>query len=234
MGPPRGGTIRVATQVKAVDHPARFSWIFDANQFRHMFEYLSETGADNITRPYLLESWEANEDLTVWTLNIRQGVNWTNGEALTADHVAFNFGEWLNPDVGSSILGLWEGFLTMGGLQVVDANTLQLNLDAPLLAVPEQLFHYPAAIVHPSFDGNITSGANTSTGPMLLDEFTVGERVRAVSRYANGDEGTGRWARTDTRSRTWTPLNGSTSAKIKLPPLLLSRVARLTTFMIPA
>ena len=185
----RGGVLRQATQVPAVDHPARFSWIYDANQFRHVFEYLTETDADNVTHPYLLESWSANDDLTVWTLNLRQDVKWTNGDDFVADHVKFNFGEWLNPDVGSSILGLWEGFLTIDGVEVVDDHTIRLNLDAPLLAVPENLFHYPAQIMHPSFDGDITSGNNPSTGPYTLEEFVVGERVRLASRVANGDDG---------------------------------------------
>lgn len=173
----RGGILRTATSVKAVDHPARFSWIFDANQFRHIFEYLTETGADNVTRPYLLEGWTPNDDLTVWDLKLREGIMWTNGDELVADHVKFNFGEWLNPDTGSSVLGLWEGFLDIDGVEVVDDYNLRLNLAAPLLATPENMFHYPAQIVHPSFDGDITSGNNPSTGPMVLKEFVIGERV---------------------------------------------------------
>ena len=185
----RGGTMRVATQVPAVDHPGRFSWVYDANQFRLVFEYLTETDGDNITHPYLLESWEASADLTTWTLNLRQGIKWTNGDDFVADHVKFNFAEWLNPDVGSSILGLWEGFLTIDGVEVVDDYTVKLNLAGPMLAVPENLFHYPAQIMHPSFDGDITSGKNPSTGPFVLDEYVVSERVRVVSRVANGDDG---------------------------------------------
>ncbi|MCA9963861.1 MAG: ABC transporter substrate-binding protein [Anaerolineales bacterium] len=185
----RGGTLRVGSAIPAVDHPARFSWIFDANEFRHVFEYLTETDKDNVTHPYLLESWTANEDLTVWDLKLREGIMWTNGEELVADHVVFNFNEWLNPDVGSSILGLWEGFLTPDGIEVVDQYTVRLNLAQPLLAVPENLFHYPAQIIHPSFDGDITSGANASTGPYTLKEYVIGERVRLESRAANGDAG---------------------------------------------
>lgn len=188
-GPKRGGTLRVASQVPAVDHPARFSWVYDANQFRHVFEYLTETESDNITRPYMLESWEASGDLKTWTLNLRPGIKWTNGDDFVAEHVRFNFAEWLNPDVGSSILGLWEGFLTIDGVEVVDDLTVRLNLDAPLLAVPENLFHYPAQIMHPSFDGDITSGRNPSTGPYVLDDFVAAERVRVVSRLSQGDDG---------------------------------------------
>lgn len=185
----RGGVLKVATQVPAVDHPARFSWVYDANQFRLVFEYLTETDKDNITHPYLLESWKANDNLTQWTLMLRQGIKWTNGDELVAEHVKFNFEEWLNPDTGSSILGLWEGFLTTDGIEIVDDHTINLNLKAPLLAVPENLFHYPAQIMHPSFDGDCTSGKNPSTGPYLLTEYKVGERVKIDSRLASGDEG---------------------------------------------
>src|SRR5215208_55288 len=65
----RGGVLKVGIQVPAVDHPARFSWVFDSNEFRQVYEYLTETGADNITRPSLLEKWDVNDTLDVWTLH---------------------------------------------------------------------------------------------------------------------------------------------------------------------
>ncbi|MCP4996322.1 MAG: hypothetical protein GY934_21495, partial [Gammaproteobacteria bacterium] len=142
-----------------------------------------------VTRPYLLEKWEANGDLTEWTLTLNKGIKWTNGDELVADHIKFNISEWLNPDVGSSILGLWEGFLTLDGVEVVDDHTIKLSMAGPILAVPEQLFHYPAQIMHPSFDGDIGGGKNPSTGPYVLEEYRVGERVKVVSRLSQGDEG---------------------------------------------
>ncbi|WP_129673614.1 ABC transporter substrate-binding protein [Candidatus Chloroploca sp. Khr17] len=178
----RGGVLRVGIAVQAVDHPARFSWTESANAFRHVFEYLTETDENNITHPLLLESWEASDDLTVWTLNLRQGIKWTNGDELVAEHVRYNFGEWLNPDVGSSILGLWEGFLTIDGVEVVDDYTVRLNLSAPKLDVPENLYHYPAVIMHPSFNGDVKTGTNPSTGPYTLTEYVVDERAKFTRR----------------------------------------------------
>jgi peptide/nickel transport system substrate-binding protein len=193
----RGGTLRYANLVKAIDHPARFEWIGpDANITRFVNEYLTETDDQNITHPYLLEKWDASDDLKTWTLHLRQGIKWfQNGaetEEFVADHVKFNFEEWLNPDTKSSILGLWTGFLTTANIEVKDKYTVVLHLDNPKLDVPESLFHYPAQIIHPSFDGDLSSGKNAGTGPMTLAEYKVGERAKTVARpgyWQNGVDG---------------------------------------------
>ncbi len=183
----RGGTIRVGTQVGAIDHPARYEWIgFDANITRFVNEYLTETDYKNITHPYLLERWEASDDLKTWTLHLRQGIQWfqngANTEEFVADHVKWNFEQWLNPDTKSSILGLWTGFLTTANIEVKDKSTVVLHLDNPKLDVPENLFHYPAQIIHPSFDGDISSGKNAGTGPHTLVEYRVAERAKTQRR----------------------------------------------------
>ncbi len=46
--------------------------------------------------PGLAESWEANDDGTVWTFKIRQGVTFHDGETLDAEAVCFNFDRWYN------------------------------------------------------------------------------------------------------------------------------------------
>ena len=189
MSNKRGGILTIGSPTKAVDHPGRYSWIFDANATRMVYEYLTETDKDNVTHPYLLESFNPNDDLTVWDLPLRQGIMFSNGDELKAEHIKWNIEQWLDPDVGSSILGLWEGFLTAANVEIVDDYTLRLNLDAPLLSVPELLFHYPAQIMHPSFDGDISSGKTPGTGPMTIKEYLVGERIILGARWADDDMG---------------------------------------------
>ncbi len=60
----RGGTWTSSMQLQLLDHPARLSWVEGANIVRQICEYLTLTGVDNITRPYLLDKWEASEDVT--------------------------------------------------------------------------------------------------------------------------------------------------------------------------
>lgn len=172
----RGGLLRYAMQVIRIDHPARFSWVYDSNVMRNTLEYLTLTDWDNVTHPYLLERWNASDDLKTWTLYLRQGIKWNNGDDFTADDVVFTMNEWLNPDVGSSILGLMS-YLNAEGIEKVDNYTIRLHLDRPQIAVPEHLYHYPAQILNSrTFEGDITARP-VGTGPYTLEEHSVGERA---------------------------------------------------------
>ena len=102
----RGGSMRIGTVIQPIDHPARLSWIEAGNQLRQVAEYLTETGPDNITRPWLLERWDADETVKTWTLYLRRGITFNDGSPLTTDDLIFNFEQWLDPDVGSSMAGL--------------------------------------------------------------------------------------------------------------------------------
>jgi peptide/nickel transport system substrate-binding protein len=108
----------------------------------------------------LLEKWEANEDVTEWTIYLKQGITFNNGDTLTADDVIFTMNEWLNPDVGSSMLGLISYWGGTQNIEKVDDYTIKLHLDSGNIGVPEHLFHYPAAILHRSFEA--TSSSNRS------------------------------------------------------------------------
>ena len=186
----RGGTMTIATRVQRVDHPARFSWIEAVNQFRQVCEYLTRTNWDNITEPWLLESWEANEAVDEWTLHLRQGIKFNDGADLTADDVVFNFGQWLDPEIGSSMLGLMS-YLQPTNVEKVDDYTIKLHLDIPQIAVPEHLFHYPAQIVPKTFEGDLVRQP-IGTGPFLLEEYAETERavfVRREDYWRNGEDG---------------------------------------------
>ena len=186
----RGGTWTAAMALQRLDHPARLSWVEGANIVRQMNEYLTETGPDNITRPLLLDRWEANDDVTVWDLYLKQGIKFNNGDELTADDVMFTMGEWLNPDVGSSMLGLLTSLGSIDNVEKVDDYHIRLNLETPDIAIPESLFHYPAVILHRDFEGDIVKQP-IGTGPFLLAEYAEGERARFTRRedyWQNGED----------------------------------------------
>ena len=98
-------------RVPALDNPATYSWLYDSNCCRQANEYLSRTQPDGVTVPALLEKWEASDDLKTWTLTLNKAVKWSNGEPMVAEHVIWNITRWLDPNVGSSVLGLFKGFM---------------------------------------------------------------------------------------------------------------------------
>jgi peptide/nickel transport system substrate-binding protein len=196
--PQKGGQLRSSMRVQRMDDPATYDWTQMSNQTRHILEYLTRTGTDNITRPYLAESWEASDDLKVWTLNLHKGIKWSNGDDFNADDVVYNFDRWLDPATGSSNVGLFAGLVEdvdtgeknedgtpkmskrkiEGAVEKVDDHTVRLHLTKPELAIPENLYNYPTAIVNRRFDeeGGDLSKNPVGTGPYTLAEFQVGEK----------------------------------------------------------
>jgi peptide/nickel transport system substrate-binding protein len=193
-----GGTLRVAMQVQKMEDPATYSWVEMSNQTRHMLEHLTFTTPDNVTQPMLAESWEASNDLKTWTFKLRQGIKWHNGDDFTADDVIFNMTRWMDPDLGSSNVGL-STFASMleekdgkkamipGSVEKVDDHTVKLNLSKPVLSVPEDLYNYPTAIVHRDFKPPLSDNPN-GTGAYTLANLKVGERceLKRVTETADG------------------------------------------------
>ena len=200
----KGGVLRASMRVQDMSDPAVFDWIPRSNQARPIVEYLTRTGSDNITRPYLAESWEANDELTQWTLNLRQGVKWSNGDDFNADDVIHNFNRWLDPSIGSSNIGLFVAMTTdydtgqknddgspkmgrkmrEGAIERVNDYTVKLHLNSPVLSIPENLYNYPTAIVHRDFDddgGSLVKNP-VGTGAYALAEYEVGSKCRLVRR----------------------------------------------------
>jgi peptide/nickel transport system substrate-binding protein len=186
----RGGSIRCATRVERVDHPARFTQPSQSHPWRHVLEYLTYTGPQGITTPYLLEKWEASVDLLTWTLFVRKGIKFNNGQQLTADDVIFNFDQWLNKELGSAMAGSLS-YLEAFGVTRKDDYTVVLNLKEPTIFLPEHLFQSPAAILPRTFGGDIQREP-VGTGAFSMAEYLPGERCRLVARkdyWRNGEDG---------------------------------------------
>jgi peptide/nickel transport system substrate-binding protein len=188
--PVRGGILKISGQVQKITHPAQFSWVAPSQVARQVAEYLTFTDGKNITHPYLLKNWKVSNDLKTWTLNLRRGVKWNNGDMFTTDDVVFTFHQWMNKDVGSSMLGLVGKYLDLSGIEQVDKFQVKLHLKTPEIAVPEHLFHYPAIVLNQkTFEGDFIKKP-VGTGPYTLEKYLPGEHALLKARKDYWQKGT--------------------------------------------
>lgn len=99
--------------------------------------------------PAAAETWSVSADGLIWTFRLRDGLKWSNGEALSADDFILSWRRALNPDVAAE--NAWYLFALKNaeaynakkltdvaalGCRAPDARTLVLTLERPTPYLP--------------------------------------------------------------------------------------------------
>src|ERR1700689_3008031 len=141
------------------------------------------------TEPSLAKSWNVSRDGRQYTLQLRRGLRFSDGEPFNADDVIFSFQVYLDEKINSSQRDL----LVVGGKPIVvvkvDAYTVRFDLAQPYAAA-ERLFDgvaiLPRHLLESSYRrGTFSQAWNLSMapnqfaglGPFRLKEYVPGQRV---------------------------------------------------------
>lgn len=83
---------------------------------RLLFSGLLTYSTDNKLVGDLARGWQVDDTGKIYTVQIREGVKWHDGEELTADDVVFTFKTVQNPDTRSPLFSAWQGIkITQNG-----------------------------------------------------------------------------------------------------------------------
>ena len=189
-GPKHGGTLAVAT-------PGFLS--FDPDQmgvgaggdvfyFHRVFDGIIEVGPDGGLVNRTIESWEANDTLSVYTMKVRPGMKFHDGMDVEAEDIKYSIDRMLSAESSAPVKS------TLGYLELIeapDAGTLIFNLKGSNTEFPRDLADYHLRVLPSHVDfSQITDGSTGGSGPFVKVSHNAAEKTAYVrnSNYWDGDK----------------------------------------------
>ena len=177
--------------------PHRAEGVPASNILRDLFEGLVSEAPDGSLIPGAAETWQINDDGTVYTFTLRADGRWSNGDPVTAADFAYGIQRSVDPATlsqYSSILfpivnaeQIVKGELSPEqlGITALDDRTLEIRLIGPTPYFLGLLTHSTTYAVHrPSVEkfGNrfARAGQLVGNGAYRLDEWVVQSHIRLL------------------------------------------------------
>lgn len=160
---------------------------FQGHIWGHVTDKLLYVDAEGKVSPWIAERWEQNDTATEFTLHLKSGVTFSDGEPLDAKAVVANLDIWYAGRKGEGInpIGLFPK--TYDHAEAVDATTVKVFFKKPTLGfIPTLGYHgsiliSPKSIAQPAgqqADLSKTAGS----GPYVVESWKEGDHVTLVKR----------------------------------------------------
>ncbi|MGG5823608.1 ABC transporter substrate-binding protein [Falsiroseomonas sp. HW251] len=173
----RALTIAVGTGVNTLDPHNTATIQTDLSVISHLHMALLVRGPDMQLQPQLATAWTAVDDNT-WRFTLRPGVTFSNGEALDAEAVKWNFDRVMNP-ANNARVRPW--FAQVKEVVANSPTELEVRTSSPYPALPAQLSTF--FLLPPRWTAaNNPANAAVGAGPYELRQFTPGDRVVMTAR----------------------------------------------------
>ena len=144
----------------------------------HIFETLFATSADGASvDPWLASDYEVSDDGKSWTVTLREGVEFSNGQPMTSADVKFSIQRAIDEAAFGFLLSAIES------IETPDDMTVVFNTSFPWAPFLADLSVWAAAIMPADYAGMSAEEFfedPIGTGPFLFDEWVPGEYIRLV------------------------------------------------------
>ncbi len=170
--------------------PHRENALSRARVTQNMYSYLVQADADLKIVPDLAEKWDISNDGKTYTFNLRKGVKFHNGRALTAEDVKYSIERILDPATASQGAGL---LVSVGSAEAPDPGTVRLQLKNPDASLLSGLASAWGGIVAREVveqnHGDL-SKADAGSGPFMLEEWIPNQtlKLKRFADYYNKDQ----------------------------------------------
>ena len=182
----RGGVLRVGSQPGngQYDPVLMAGSVGDIILNVQVQENLVELAQDFSITPMLATEW-SSEDGSSWTLTLREGVTFHNGEAFTADDVVYSFDRLRSEELGSPMAGVYAN---IDSVVADDPTHVTFNLTVADSEFMASLTDYRAKMLCKTVADPMAE--LIGTGPYVLESYAAEDRavLKAYPDYWGVDE----------------------------------------------
>jgi len=171
-----GGTLKVGIATASQLDPHFSASISDIMLNHQIYDFLVFIDENNVAVPDLATKWESSPDGKEWTFEIREGVKFHNGAAMTAEDVKYSFDRLRDPAVGAPTSK--DIYKDISDVTVVDPTHVKFTLNNPNPAFAVYVGDYHAAIL--SKDVADPKTEQVGTGAFMLESFSAEDRAVLV------------------------------------------------------
>jgi peptide/nickel transport system substrate-binding protein len=141
--------------------------------------------------PYMATSYSVSDDQLTWTFNLREGMKWSDGKAITAQDWVTTWQLFIDPAIPSAFTDQFYIDGKLVTVEMLDDLTLQMTFPKAQATAIEVASYYvfPAHVFGPVYESAGAEGIRNmwtletpaseivSSGPFKLASYQIGERV---------------------------------------------------------
>ena len=189
-GPQHGGTLSVATSGFLSFNPDQMGVGAggDVFYFHRAFDGIIEVGPDGGLVNKTIETWEANDDLSVYTMNVRQGMKFHDGMDVEAEDIKYSLERMLSAESSAPVKSTLS---YLDSIEAPDSHTIVFNLSGSNIGFPRDLADYHLRVLPSHVDfSQITDGSVGGSGPFIKISHNASEKTAYVrnSNYWEGEK----------------------------------------------